>query len=218
MTAEVTRESLPNILLVDDEEVLRERLATAIRSRGYEVRTAGSSDEALREVAKDSPEMAVLDLRMPGGSGLELLRELKRQDPATRVLKDGAPFMTLMPGMFDYELRLRAMDQAGVDIAIVTLTSPNVFWGSAAQSLEAVRLMNDNAFGLTAAIWTMDEDAAIAIGDRVATGTWFMNRCDYLDPALAWAGVKNSGRGCSLSRVGYDQLTRPKSFHLRTAL
>ncbi len=83
---------------------------------------------------------------------------------------------------------------------------------------EAVRLMNDNAFGLTAAIWTMDEDAAIAIGDRVATGTWFMNRCDYLDPALAWAGVKDSGRGCSLSRIGYEQLTRPKSFHLRTAL
>jgi acyl-CoA reductase-like NAD-dependent aldehyde dehydrogenase len=83
---------------------------------------------------------------------------------------------------------------------------------------EAVRLMNDNAFGLTAAIWTMDERAAIDIGDHVATGTWFMNRCDYLDPALAWAGVKNSGRGCSLSRVGYEQLTRPKSFHLRTAL
>jgi acyl-CoA reductase-like NAD-dependent aldehyde dehydrogenase len=83
---------------------------------------------------------------------------------------------------------------------------------------EAVRLMNDNEFGLTAAIWTMDEKAAIGIGDRVATGTWFMNRCDYLDPALAWAGVKNSGRGCTLSRVGYEQLTRPKSFHLRTAL
>ena len=60
----------------------------------------------------------------------------------TGVLKDGAPFMTLMPGMFDYELRLKAMDQAGVDIAIVTLTSPNVFWGSAAHSLEAARLMN----------------------------------------------------------------------------
>ena len=83
---EVNRESLPSILLVDDDEVLRERLATAIRSRGYEVRTAGSADEALREAAKDSPEMAVLDLRMPGGSGLELLRELKKQDPATRVL------------------------------------------------------------------------------------------------------------------------------------
>jgi acyl-CoA reductase-like NAD-dependent aldehyde dehydrogenase len=81
---------------------------------------------------------------------------------------------------------------------------------------EAVRLMNDSAFGLTASIWTSDERAAIVIGDQVETGTWFMNRCDYLDPALAWTGVKDSGRGCTLSRVGYEALTRPKSFHLRT--
>ncbi|WP_119462287.1 aldehyde dehydrogenase family protein [Rhodospirillaceae bacterium SYSU D60014] len=83
---------------------------------------------------------------------------------------------------------------------------------------QAIRLMNDNAYGLTAAIWTADEDAAIRIGDRIATGTWFMNRCDYLDPALAWTGVKDSGRGCTLSKVGYEHLTRPKSFHLRTAI
>jgi len=81
---------------------------------------------------------------------------------------------------------------------------------------EAVKRMNDSRFGLTAAIWTKDEAAAEAIGDRVNTGTWFMNRCDYLDPALAWVGVKDSGRGCTLSRVGYEYLTRPKSFHLRT--
>jgi acyl-CoA reductase-like NAD-dependent aldehyde dehydrogenase len=81
---------------------------------------------------------------------------------------------------------------------------------------EAVRFMNDTAFGLTAAIWTEDADAAVAIGDRINTGTWFMNRCDYLDPALAWVGVKDSGRGCTLSSVGYEHLTRPKSFHLRT--
>jgi acyl-CoA reductase-like NAD-dependent aldehyde dehydrogenase len=80
---------------------------------------------------------------------------------------------------------------------------------------EAVRLMNDSAFGLTAAVWTQDADAALAIGSQVATGTFFMNRCDYLDPALAWVGVKDSGRGCTLSRVGYEHLTRPKSFHLR---
>ena len=80
---------------------------------------------------------------------------------------------------------------------------------------EAVALMNDSAFGLTAAIWTEDEEAALAIGDRVQTGTWFMNRCDYLDPALAWVGVKDSGRGCTLSVIGYEHLTRPKSFHLR---
>ena len=80
---------------------------------------------------------------------------------------------------------------------------------------EAVALMNDSDFGLTAAVWTSDAEAGLALGDRVATGTWFMNRCDYLDPALAWVGVKDSGRGCTLSRVGYEHLTRPKSFHLR---
>ncbi len=81
---------------------------------------------------------------------------------------------------------------------------------------EAVALMNDSDYGLTAAVWTEDEEAAIALGQRVNTGTWFMNRCDYLDPALAWVGVKDSGHGCTLSVVGYEHLTRPKSFHLRT--
>jgi len=83
---------------------------------------------------------------------------------------------------------------------------------------QAIALMNDSEFGLTASVWTNDEDAALAIGEQVATGTWFMNRCDYLDPALAWTGVKDSGHGCTLSRVGYEQLTRPMSFHLRTRL
>ena len=83
---------------------------------------------------------------------------------------------------------------------------------------QAIALMNDTAFGLTAAIWTGDDEAALDIGERVETGTWFMNRCDYLDPALAWVGVKDSGRGCTLSVVGYEHLTRPKSFHLRTRI
>jgi acyl-CoA reductase-like NAD-dependent aldehyde dehydrogenase len=82
---------------------------------------------------------------------------------------------------------------------------------------EAIALMNDSLYGLTASIWTADVDAAIRIGDRVDTGTWYMNRCDYLDPELAWTGVKDSGRGCTLSILGYESLTRPKSFHLRTA-
>jgi len=80
---------------------------------------------------------------------------------------------------------------------------------------EAVRLMNDSAFGLTASIWTRDDEAAVAIGDELDTGTVFMNRCDHLDPGLAWTGVKNSGRGVTLSVLGYEHLTRPKSFHLR---
>ncbi|HYB66525.1 MAG TPA: aldehyde dehydrogenase family protein [Steroidobacteraceae bacterium] len=80
---------------------------------------------------------------------------------------------------------------------------------------EAVALMNDSAFGLTAAVWTRDAAAAEQLGSQLETGTFFMNRCDYLDPALAWVGVKDSGRGCTLSVVGYEHLTRPKSFHLR---
>ena len=83
---------------------------------------------------------------------------------------------------------------------------------------EAITLMNDSPYGLTASVFTADVDVAQAIGDQVDTGTWFMNRCDYLDPALAWTGVKNSGRGCTLSALGYDHLTRPKSFHLKTAI
>jgi acyl-CoA reductase-like NAD-dependent aldehyde dehydrogenase len=83
---------------------------------------------------------------------------------------------------------------------------------------EAIRLMNDSRYGLTASIWTADVDAAIRIGDRIETGTWYMNRCDYLDPALAWTGVKDSGRGCTLSRLGFEAFTRPKSFHLRLSL
>lgn len=80
---------------------------------------------------------------------------------------------------------------------------------------EALALMNDSQYGLTASIWTENEEKAISIGNRVETGTWFMNRCDYLDPYLSWVGVKNTGRGCTLSAVGYEQLTRPKSYHLR---
>jgi len=81
---------------------------------------------------------------------------------------------------------------------------------------EAVTLMNDSPYGLTASVWTQDTDAAERIGDRIDTGTLYQNRCDYLDPALAWTGVKDTGRGVSLSSLAYEALTRPKSFHLRT--
>lgn len=80
---------------------------------------------------------------------------------------------------------------------------------------EALRLMNDSEFGLTAAIFSADAARAESLADALETGTVFLNRCDYLDPALAWTGVKNSGRGCTLSRVGFEQLTRPKSYHFR---
>lgn len=80
---------------------------------------------------------------------------------------------------------------------------------------EAIGLMNDSPYGLTASVWTEDAAAAERIGDGIATGTMFMNRCDYVDPALAWTGVKDTGRGAGMSRLGFAALTRPKSFHLR---
>ncbi len=92
---------------------------------------------------------------------------------------------------------------------------PAVGIAPVADDEEAVRLMNDSRYGLTAALFTRDVAVAEALGDRLETGTVFLNRCDYLDPELAWTGVKDSGRGASLSRIGYEQLTRPKSFHLR---
>jgi acyl-CoA reductase-like NAD-dependent aldehyde dehydrogenase len=123
--------------------------------------------------------------------------------------KAGTPY--LAPQVLvdvDHSMRVMTEETFGPVVGIMQVQSDD----------EAIALMNDSAFGLTASIWTTDEAAAIAIGDRVETGTWYMNRCDYLDPALAWTGVKDSGRGCSLSRLGYEQLTRPKSFHLRTAI
>jgi acyl-CoA reductase-like NAD-dependent aldehyde dehydrogenase len=81
--------------------------------------------------------------------------------------------------------------------------------------VEAIQSMNDSKYGLTASVWSEDVEESIKIGNQIETGTLYLNRCDYLDPALAWTGVKDSGRGCTLSKLGYDALTRPKSFHLK---
>ena len=80
---------------------------------------------------------------------------------------------------------------------------------------EAIRLMNDSNFGLTASLWTRDLDRAMRVGDAIETGTVFMNRADYLDPGLCWTGCKDTGRGGGLSVIGYHNLTRPKSYHLK---
>ena len=85
-----------------------------------------------------------------------------------------------------------------------------------ADDAEAIAKMNDSVYGLTASVWTKDTKAAKAIGAQVRTGTFFMNRCDYLDPGLAWTGIGDTGRGACLSQIGYEQLTRPMSFHLKT--
>ena len=80
---------------------------------------------------------------------------------------------------------------------------------------EAIALMNDSKYGLTASLWTQDAERAGRIGREIETGTVFMNRADYLDPALCWTGVKETGRGGSLSVLGFHNLTRPKSYHLK---
>jgi len=122
---------------------------------------------------------------------------------------DGTPYVAPQV-LVDVDHRMRVMTEETF--------GPVVGLMAVRDDEEAIGLMNDSRYGLTASIWTTDVDAAIHIGDRVDTGTWFLNRCDYLDPALAWTGVKDSGRGCSLSRLGYEALTRPKSFHLRLVL
>lgn len=128
-------------------------------------------------------------------------------DPATFPADNpGSPY--LAPQVLidvDHSMRVMTEESFGPVVGIMPVDGDDA----------AVELMNDSDYGLTASVWTRDLDAAEALGQRVHTGTWFMNRCDYLDPSLAWTGVKNSGRGCTLSRIGYETLTRPKSFHLR---
>jgi acyl-CoA reductase-like NAD-dependent aldehyde dehydrogenase len=106
----------------------------------------------------------------------------------------------------DHSMRVMTEESFGPVVGIMKVGS----------DAEAVKLMNDSIYGLTAAIWTSDVDAAQTIGGQLETGTVFMNRCDYLDPGLAWTGVKQTGRGATLSKLGYEMLTRPKSFHLRS--
>ena len=120
--------------------------------------------------------------------------------------RDGTPYVA--PQVLvnvDHRMRIMTEETFGPAIGIMRVADDD----------EAVALMNDSRYGLTASVWTDDVEAALRIGDRVETGTWFMNRCDYLDPALAWTGIKDSGRGCTLSRLGLEVFTRPKSFHLR---
>lgn len=105
----------------------------------------------------------------------------------------------------NHSMRIMTEETFGPAVGIMKVSSDE----------EAIQLMNDSDYGLTASVWTSDVEAALQIGNQIETGTWFMNRCDYLDPELAWTGIKDSGRGCTLSALGYEALTRPKSFHLR---
>ncbi|EAQ43250.1 aldehyde dehydrogenase, putative [Roseobacter sp. MED193] len=104
-----------------------------------------------------------------------------------------------------HEMRVMRDESFGPVVGIMKVSSDE----------EALALMNDSEFGLTASLWTRDLDRAVRIGDEIETGTVFMNRADYLDPGLCWTGCKNTGRGGGLSVIGYQNLTRPKSYHLK---
>ncbi|KPD13628.1 aldehyde dehydrogenase family protein [Phaeobacter sp. 11ANDIMAR09] len=104
-----------------------------------------------------------------------------------------------------HEMRVMRDESFGPVVGIMKVSS----------DAEAIGLMNDSEFGLTASLWTRDLDRAARIGDQIETGTVFMNRADYLDPGLCWTGCKNTGRGGGLSVIGYQNLTRPKSYHLK---
>lgn len=127
-------------------------------------------------------------------------------DPADYPAEGGAYLAPRIVVDVDHNMRLMTEESFGPVVGVMKVSSDD----------EAVELMNDSEFGLTASLWTRDVEAAKTLGDRIDTGTVYMNRCDYLDPALAWTGVKNTGRGCTLSIAGYEQLTRVKSFHLST--
>jgi acyl-CoA reductase-like NAD-dependent aldehyde dehydrogenase len=92
---------------------------------------------------------------------------------------------------------------------------PLVAVASVASDEEAVKAINTSDFGLTGCLWTEDLERAERLAPQLEVGTVFMNRCDYLDPALPWSGVKDTGKGLSLSHLGFSQLTRVKSLHFR---
>jgi acyl-CoA reductase-like NAD-dependent aldehyde dehydrogenase len=125
---------------------------------------------------------------------------------ATKFADDGGAY--LAPQILvnvDHSMRVMREESFGPVVGIMPVKDDE----------EAIRLMNDSPYGLTASVWTQDYATAEAIGARIETGTVFMNRADYLDPALTWTGVKDTGRGTSLSYLGFHAVTRPKSYHLK---
>ena len=127
-------------------------------------------------------------------------------DPAAFPADDGGAY--LAPQVLvdvTHDMRVMREESFGPVVGIMPVSGDD----------EAVALMNDCDYGLTASIWTADADAAAELGARLETGTVFMNRCDYLDPALCWTGCKDTGRGAALSPLGYLAVTRPKSYHLK---
>ena len=138
----------------------------------------------------------------------EAVRKGARSHVNMKVADDKAGSPYLAPEIYtnvDHQMSLMREESFGPVVGIMKVRGDE----------DAIALMNDSPYGLTASIWSQDIERAAAIGDRVETGTVFMNRCDYLDPALVWTGVKETGKGASLSVIGIQGLTRPKSYHLK---
>ena len=126
-------------------------------------------------------------------------------DPCLFSMDGGAYLMPQILTDVTHDMRIMREESFGPVVGIMSVKNDK----------EAIKLMNDSNFGLTASLWTEDINRAEAIADRIDTGTAFMNRADYLDPALCWTGCKDTGRGGGLSMIGYHNLTRPKSYHLK---
>ena len=129
-------------------------------------------------------------------------------DPAAFPANNGAYLMPQILLDVDHTMPVMREESFGPVVGIMKVKD----------DAEAIGLMNDSDYGLTAALWTNDLDRATQIADQLETGTVFMNRCDYLDPALCWTGCKDTGRGGSLSEIGFHNLTRPKSYHMKKGL
>ena len=129
-------------------------------------------------------------------------------DPAAFPANNGAYLMPQILLDVDHTMPVMREESFGPVVGIMKVKD----------DAEAIRLMNDSDYGLTAALWTHDLDRATQVADQLETGTVFMNRCDYLDPALCWTGCKDTGRGGSLSEIGFHNLTRPKSYHMKKGL
>ncbi len=128
-------------------------------------------------------------------------------DPADFPQDGGAYLMPQILTGVTHDMRVMREESFGPVVGIMPVKD----------DAEAIALMNDSNFGLTASVWTADTARAMAIGDQIETGTVFQNRADYLDPGLCWTGCKDTGRGGGLSIIGYHNLTRPKSYHLKKA-
>lgn len=174
----------------------------------YQYRFGNPTDPAVnlgpmvRTAAAEFVRQQIAEAVHKGGKALIDARRFPASQPGTPYL---APQVLID---VDHSMSIMMEETFGPAVGIMKVKSDE----------EALQLMNDSPFGLSASLWTSDADAAEAIGQEIETGTVFLNRCDYLDPGLAWTGVKDTGRGASLSIVGFEHLTRPKSFHLRRTI